>query len=366
MKSAAIVNSVNSSAYLCRMIYNQDDIDFSKLTPKDFENLCYELVVGDGFQNVKWNQGGADGGRDIEGTLPFSSPYTNLASTNWFFECKLYTDGVPPQELTSKIAWADAKQPDFLVIFTSSYITKGAREWLGDIQEQKRYKIIIIEGVELKDRLVKNQHLIARYFSADKYMELYKDVLRHRSIYKLTPSMEMINDIISNVDPERFELSDIEFLLSSIYRNYDSFRNEGGEWRNWKMLYGELPSKLLPRLTKVSTQTDLTPFFKDFDFLAGCGFQDEAESETENEMDFQDYVIHMNVSDKDKWRTGYYILIIDNKKQAFEIFTPESASNEVYSMHYANYDEKVLDQILAKYYDADAIAEVKKYSKAIL
>ena len=348
------------------MIYNQGDIDFSKLTPKEFENLCYELVTGDGFQSVKWNQGGADGGRDIEATLPFSSPYTNLTFTKWFFECKLYTQGVPPEDLNSKIAWADAKQPDFLVIFTSSYITKGAREWLDDIQKQKQYKIIVIEGVELKDRLVKQQHLIARYFRADKYMELYKDILRHNAIYKLVPSIEMVDDILKNVDPARFELQDIGFLLSTIYRSYDAFRHEDGEWRNWVTLYGKLPELLFDRLSKISTQTDMTPFFRDFDFLAGSGFQDESESEIENEINFQDYVIHTNVSNKEKWGTAYYLLIIHKKKQAFEIFVPERGIQETTSMYYPAYDETVLDQILSKYYQADAIAEVKKYSKAIL
>lgn len=39
------------------MVYSEKDIDFSQISPKEFENLCYNIVVSYGYQNVVWRQG---------------------------------------------------------------------------------------------------------------------------------------------------------------------------------------------------------------------------------------------------------------------------------------------------------------------
>jgi hypothetical protein len=38
-----------------------------------------------------------------------------------------------------KIAWADAEQPNYLVILVSSYLSNNARVWLEQIRGQKHY-----------------------------------------------------------------------------------------------------------------------------------------------------------------------------------------------------------------------------------
>ena len=99
------------------MLYTEKDIDFSIVTPTEFENLCFDIVRLSGFLNVTWRQGGADNGRDIDAKLPFTSIFTPDHYTNWHFECKHYSGGVPPEELTAKVAWADAEGVDFLLFF---------------------------------------------------------------------------------------------------------------------------------------------------------------------------------------------------------------------------------------------------------
>jgi hypothetical protein len=79
------------------MVYSEKDIDFSQISPKEFENLCYEMVVSYGYQNVIWRQGGGDNGRDIEARLPFNTAFSQGIISRWFFECKHYANGVPPE-----------------------------------------------------------------------------------------------------------------------------------------------------------------------------------------------------------------------------------------------------------------------------
>lgn len=136
------------------MKYKIEDINFESITPHEFENLCYDLLVKYNFHALIWREGGADNGRDIEGSFSFST-MLRTKETKWFIECKHYkNNGVPPNELNSKIAWADAEQPDFLVFIVSSYLTNGARTWLEKMIPQKQYDISIIEGEDLKHRLV--------------------------------------------------------------------------------------------------------------------------------------------------------------------------------------------------------------------
>ena len=50
-------------------------IDLNELSPTDFEELCYDLLLKLGFKNINWRKGTgktsspSDGGRDIEASL---------------------------------------------------------------------------------------------------------------------------------------------------------------------------------------------------------------------------------------------------------------------------------------------------------
>jgi hypothetical protein len=42
------------------MKYTKDDIQFKQISPRGFENLCYDLLVKYNFHNLIWREGGAD------------------------------------------------------------------------------------------------------------------------------------------------------------------------------------------------------------------------------------------------------------------------------------------------------------------
>jgi len=49
------------------MKFKEEDVNFDRLSPDDFEELCFDLLLRMGYKNLVWRQGGADQGRDIEG-----------------------------------------------------------------------------------------------------------------------------------------------------------------------------------------------------------------------------------------------------------------------------------------------------------
>jgi len=67
-----------------------------KLSPENFEHLCYQLVKAmPGFVNVDLREGSYDSGRDIDAEYRGKAPdgFTEITE-RWRFECKKYSRGV--------------------------------------------------------------------------------------------------------------------------------------------------------------------------------------------------------------------------------------------------------------------------------
>lgn len=308
------------------MKYKIEDINFAKISPKSFENLCYDLVVNYNFHSLIWRDGGGDNGRDIEANSNYSSPFITIEQ-KWFFECKHYSAGVPPADLNSKIAWADAEQPNFLVFFVSSYITTAARTWLEKISPQKNYKIVVIEGAELKNRIVQYSDLVERYFSDNSYEKLFKDIKDYKVKFNINPSYEVLKEIIENIDLEKLDNEDLGFIILNFYEQYKAFESRND-------YYGDFDSKVIIRvlehLKKTTTNDKLKSFdeYKEnYDELGGVGFIDEIlytdDTYYYDEMedyDFQYYELHLNhKKEQEFWKIGRYLFIIF-EDLAFEIF----------------------------------------------
>lgn len=118
-------------------------MDWDSLSPDDFERFVYSLLKALGFANVVWRRGPADKGRDIDCQRHVSEPDGLTRLEKWCVECKHETRPVSVERLYSKLAWADADRPDYLLIVTSGSLTNQAREWLGKVQSGRPYQMRI-------------------------------------------------------------------------------------------------------------------------------------------------------------------------------------------------------------------------------
>lgn len=328
------------------MLYTKDDIDFARLTPTEFERLCFEMLLKYGYNQIIWRQGGADNGRDIEGYYEFSNPIETI-KTKWFFECKHYTSGgVPPEHLNSKIAWADSEQPSFLVLFISSYITTPTRTWLENIKKNKSYKIIVIEGEELKERLVVFPDLIERFFAADRYEQLLLQIKSHKIKYNIEPSYELIKEITNNINISKLDLNDIGFLLISFHKNYHHFESRNDYYGDFT---DEVLKPLFPKLTELSSTDNLESFeeYKNkFDYLGGLGCFEDAENEENSEHTFQFYDLHLNnKQSEENWKIGYYLFLKTENNNSFELFSIDDSDFSTSSKYYPNFTNDSLKEL---------------------
>ena len=345
------------------MKYTKEDIKFNQISSKGFENLCYDLLVKYSFKNLIWREGGADNGRDIEATFVFNNTIQNR-DTRWFFECKHYTSGgVPPSELISKIAWADAESPNSLVIFISSYLTNNSRTWIDKIKNQKKYKIISIEGEELKERLIKYPDLVERYFALDRYSKLLKDIKDYKIKFGINPSFEFYQEIVPNIDLSKLDTEDISFLLTNFYDQYNYFESRGEYYDDFDET---VINPILAYLKENHVNDNLTSFEEykgKYLDLGGHGIlyemewldSDEYISDIRN-YNFQIFDLHLNhnLTEK-KWKVGKYLFIIYDDV-AFEIFQVEQVEIRIIK----DFNPEKINQLSLDLYDKITV-DYKRY-----
>lgn len=193
------------------MIFEENDIDFLTLTDRQFEELCFDLLVSTDYQGLIWRQGGADSGRDIEGKRTVNNPLIGSYQEKWFFECKRFENAVSPEKLNSKIAWADAENPQHLVFFISSYLSNNARTWIEKIAINKSYAIHILEGKNLKRLILGFPEIVKKYFS-DPYSKLLLEHRRSWLIHNIIPEPETICLLANNLDLKRLSEDELAFF----------------------------------------------------------------------------------------------------------------------------------------------------------
>ncbi|MEE4576706.1 restriction endonuclease [Paenibacillus polymyxa] len=193
------------------MLFKEEDIQFERITPRKFEELCFDILLRMGYQSLIWRQGGADQGRDIEGKFIVNNQLVGTIEERWFFECKHYTNGVPVEQISTKIAWADAEGPNHFVLFTSSYLSNSSRQWLEKMQKGRPYKIHIIEGKIIKHLIVNTfPDLINEYF-VDKYEKLLLESMRNWMIHDIVPNPPVIY-MFEKLNFKNLGISEISFL----------------------------------------------------------------------------------------------------------------------------------------------------------
>jgi hypothetical protein len=349
------------------MIYTANDVQFEQLNPVEFERLCFDLLLKLGYRQLTWRQGGADNGRDIEGRLHLETPLTPQV-TRWFFEWKHYTNGVPPEHLNSKIAWADGEQPDYLLIFVSSYLSNNARIWIDQIRSQKRYSILVIEGPELKVQLLRFPKLIEQHFSANKYELLLLDAKRHFQAYHISPSYELISAIASKIDPERLALNDIGFLFISLYKQFEYLEDRNDYYGDFDPAILNTLYQRLETLCFAGRIELFEPYKGNYDYLGGSGFWDDLESwepglEGESDAEYQYNTFHLNYKgSNESWALGHYLFFRLPNGAAFELFSVENSEFTTGSRYFPQVSIATIDELCLVASDRFRIV-LHKYAK---
>lgn len=199
---------------------------FNNLTPTEFEEFCKDLFALQGFENIDWRKGTgldsspSDNGRDIECEYHrYDHILGRTVIEKWFIECKHHKKGVPPDKIQGALSWAQAENPNRLIIMVSEFLTNACKEHIKTYKKNNspRFEIEIWEKPRLEKLANKFPNLLKKY-NIQKTDELlnYFNFYHLRFIEKQpAPSFEILEAAINQlpVDDRRkiFELLFLQY-----------------------------------------------------------------------------------------------------------------------------------------------------------
>jgi len=135
----------------------------------------------------------------------------------WFFECKRHTkSGVAVEDLNTKVAWADAENPDHLVFITSGHFTAPCIRWIKEITSKKQYRFHTINGAYLKRLITTIPRIYYKYFSSPKE-RLFLESKSNWLIHNLMPSKETVSLLFDDINFDLLTDSDKCHLMYYLY-----------------------------------------------------------------------------------------------------------------------------------------------------
>lgn len=290
------------------MLYTEQDIDFSRISPVQFEELCLDLLLNLGYKGLSWRRGGADSGRDIEGRFTVNNPLTSSYEEKWFFECKHYSNGLPPEQLYSKVAWADAEKPKHLVIFVSSYLTNGCRQWLETIKRDKPYNIHVIEEKQLKSFILAFPNLVSKYFF-DKYLKLLITERNNWLIHDVIPQPETFQIFSQHLDTVRLSIDELAFLWCSSKLRIEEIEQWCSENEPFSLDF------VFHKLSELSnTDQSVLSLYKDLDCILLNG------GVSNWDLIYRNYIAaRLVINSKTKPQLAMYSFVYDNEGEGLEV-----------------------------------------------
>ncbi len=175
-------------------------LDWDQITDQDFEELCYSIFHKEGFLNICWiGRSGGDRGRDIT-CIKNETPISGIQRTiTYIAQCRKWLSRAPvPADLLSTIAWADAHQPNVLMLMVSNILSSDTNDWIDIIKKQKAYDILVYDLKLFEDFLQNNNDIYIAFFESPKgyYYNKIND-LKIEIINKLTNKVRLYSESLS-------------------------------------------------------------------------------------------------------------------------------------------------------------------------
>lgn len=135
-------------------------INWEKISPTEFEELCYELMSLNGFKNLAWyGKGGSDKGRDLT-AIKFEEPISGIQkSSKWIIQCKRYTKAtITKSEIEAFLCDAREHSPDSVLLVLTNTLSSNVKDWLEAVRRDYRFEIYTWEEKDLQREIARHRN----------------------------------------------------------------------------------------------------------------------------------------------------------------------------------------------------------------
>lgn len=140
----------------------------SNLSAREFENLVFDCMRAIGVKNLIWRTPGPDGGRDMEGQVYVRDISGHEESQLWYIECKRYSTSINWNVIWKKIAAADSRGADVLLIATNNNPSPSTENRISNWNRKKRKPSLRVwRGYQFPPFLRSNTTISASYGLVD-------------------------------------------------------------------------------------------------------------------------------------------------------------------------------------------------------
>ena len=142
-------------------------IDWTVLTPSEFEELCYSLVEANGFQELRWyGKGGGDKGRDILAKKEIAFTERTRVLESWIIQCKRYTAQPPGiTQIASFLEQCREHRPDNVLIVISNTLSADTKDWITAVRSEYRFRIHLWEEMDLVREIKAHRESLSTKFA---------------------------------------------------------------------------------------------------------------------------------------------------------------------------------------------------------
>lgn len=139
--------------------------DWNKISPERFEQLCTEILSGEGFYNIRRLGGAGDRGRDILAQKQMQLLYGSKETQSWVIQCKRHVSrSLTTADIGEELNKVRMHSPDYYAIILTNTLSPNVHDWLEGVKNQYPFKILVFDIDWLEGQLKRQPGLYRRFF----------------------------------------------------------------------------------------------------------------------------------------------------------------------------------------------------------
>lgn len=184
-------------------------IEWSSLSPEEFEHFCVELVDLLDLRNINWRKSGADGGADITAEYVLKFPEINKQRKEfWVIQCKKHKRSISLSEnLRTTLDFAKENEAQCILFVTTSHFTLKAKRWFGLIEKDEKIRVLYLENFDLERLVFNHPERFSLFFEEKKSTHSISQL----KIGDLKPAIRILSILVKEIGEIKEKRLEITF-----------------------------------------------------------------------------------------------------------------------------------------------------------